>query len=540
MMFEFSKRKHGFMPKEPTGLFKRKQFSGGSPILKGMAAISGKQDMFQALSRRTRGEVMRSRYPMLDSDRDGVPNWKDCQPLNRMKQETKVFQNPFKSMDMFVRMRMNPIADEHYRKRNGNKSATLKPGSRIPSAIGEREGKLFFYYPQDIGTKHVEKKDGKKSTWTSYHEPNLLALSQEHKAPIKYVLKQGSSKNPDSRYEKPKPVDLQYGWMSTRGYQVDPRADETGKGVPNVLAKNIQDPTDKRMLTFHVQKGNKKINKREQLVWSLPSGYGGYGITSKMREETPEQWEQLKKMKGTQCPFGEDPTSLVCKGMTEGSEGCNRYCYDKKTKIYGGRVGTGARNLYLSQGDNYLKTVGKAEKKTFEDAMVEKILAGKQNYYRVHEAGDFYDTEYVNKWKRIAQRVQEVRPEFKFYAFTKAAGKQVEGGKINLADMPENFNFMVSRDKTNLNADDANKTAKELLNEYENKHLPSGRTGLAYVGATCPPGFTECPCNDDSRFGVNGADVGCGFPYKDSTTGKKHTACHMCSEGRKIFLKEHA
>lgn len=53
----------------------------------------------------------------------------------------------------------------------------------------------------------------------------------------------------------------------------------------------------------------------------------------------------------------------------------------------------------------------------------------KQRVVRIHEAGEFYSEEYINKWYMIAER----HKDWKFYAFTK-----------RLEDFPEAFKLFMS------------------------------------------------------------------------------------------------
>jgi hypothetical protein len=51
--------------------------------------------------------------------------------------------------------------------------------------------------------------------------------------------------------------------------------------------------------------------------------------------------------------------------------------------------------------------------------MILEILTSKFKFVRVHESGEFYSQEYVNKWYEIAKHC----PNVTFYAYTKRLGE---------------------------------------------------------------------------------------------------------------------
>ena len=62
------------------------------------------------------------------------------------------------------------------------------------------------------------------------------------------------------------------------------------------------------------------------------------------------------------------------------------------------------RNYIFSQSDDFISTIT-----AFLQNNSRKIV-------RIHEAGDFYSQEYLNKWKEIVRKELDTR----FYAFTKS------------------------------------------------------------------------------------------------------------------------
>ena len=70
------------------------------------------------------------------------------------------------------------------------------------------------------------------------------------------------------------------------------------------------------------------------------------------------------------------------------------------------------------------------------DTFIVKWLNAGGKAIRIHDAGDFFDEEYLERWLRIARR----RPHLLFYAYT----KQVELLKRYLPDAPVNFRVVFS------------------------------------------------------------------------------------------------
>ena len=79
-------------------------------------------------------------------------------------------------------------------------------------------------------------------------------------------------------------------------------------------------------------------------------------------------------------------------------------------------------NLYLSQQDTFV-----------EMAIVDLKRFRTVNTIRVHDSGDFYSQEYLNKWRNIAKTM----PHITFYAYTKSLHLNFEG-------MPNNFKITQS------------------------------------------------------------------------------------------------
>ena len=90
------------------------------------------------------------------------------------------------------------------------------------------------------------------------------------------------------------------------------------------------------------------------------------------------------------CPFAKD---------------CVKYCYAQKGNYRYPSVKKGLNNRYeLSKKDEFITI------------MNANILLERPTHVRIHDSGDFYSVEYLNKWVQIAKDNKEVI----FYAYTKS------------------------------------------------------------------------------------------------------------------------
>jgi hypothetical protein len=108
------------------------------------------------------------------------------------------------------------------------------------------------------------------------------------------------------------------------------------------------------------------------------------------------------------CPFAKD---------------CIKFCYAKKGAYNFGNV-----KPLFEQRYNLTKS------EIFIEAINDSIKAKKVDILRIHDSGDFYSNEYINKWITIAKENKNVI----FYAYTKSIPLFE---KINL---PKNFIIIYS------------------------------------------------------------------------------------------------
>jgi hypothetical protein len=94
------------------------------------------------------------------------------------------------------------------------------------------------------------------------------------------------------------------------------------------------------------------------------------------------------------------PAGKTCFGSTPH---CEKYCYAKKAeKSYPNVLPSRERNLRVSKTNDFVRQVSKW------------IMKHKPKYFRIHESGDFYSQEYIDKWMNIIK----LCPDTNFLAYT--------------------------------------------------------------------------------------------------------------------------
>jgi hypothetical protein len=81
-----------------------------------------------------------------------------------------------------------------------------------------------------------------------------------------------------------------------------------------------------------------------------------------------------------------------------------------------------------------------SKQENFVSLMVALIVKAKFKVVRIHESGDFYSIEYMQKWDNIAKQL----PEIKFYAYTKRNFVEFTANNVNIVNslLPDgNINY---------------------------------------------------------------------------------------------------
>jgi len=155
------------------------------------------------------------------------------------------------------------------------------------------------------------------------------------------------------------------------------------------------------------------------------------------------------------------PCKETCPWATDFCLGC---CYAQKAEnIRPACLPYRKRMLYATQQDNFVDFMTNEVKRV-------NLYKHRIDYFRIHESGDFYSTDYYAKWLGIINNV----PELKFLAYTK-------NPNIGRIERPKNLILKLSWDiSTDLQA------LNGAMKDYD---------GLAYTipkGQTCPKGYFHC------------------------------------------------
>jgi hypothetical protein len=102
---------------------------------------------------------------------------------------------------------------------------------------------------------------------------------------------------------------------------------------------------------------------------------------------------------------------------------CLKYCYAKSGAYRWPNVQPAFKaRLAITKSDKFI------------ELMTQEIKSSKLTHLRIHDSGDFYSREYINKWFKIIESF----PEIQFYAYTKSF-ILFKGEKL-----PENFTLILS------------------------------------------------------------------------------------------------
>jgi len=108
------------------------------------------------------------------------------------------------------------------------------------------------------------------------------------------------------------------------------------------------------------------------------------------------------------CPFADE---------------CVKFCYAKKGAYIWSNVQPAFEKRYqLSKTDKFIQ------------AMSNEIIKKKPDYIRVHDSGDYYSREYLDKWLKISAIHTDVR----FYSYTNCVQM------LKNVDLPDNYDIIFS------------------------------------------------------------------------------------------------
>lgn len=188
------------------------------------------------------------------------------------------------------------------------------------------------------------------------------------------------------------------------------------------------------------------------------------------------------------------PAVVTCPHATDE---CKTFCYARKAeKAYPSCLPSRKRHFEMSkQGDFIQRMIY-----TIQVELERPKNKNKKIVFRIHESGDFYNRDYVDKWLVIMNHFSHV-DNLVFVAYTKSVCF-FDGYKL-----PENFRLLASvwSDTTVANLDVIKKNNFRIYTAY---NKPALDVALA-------SGFSFCPCKDCAT---------CGKCWNDFTN---HIACEI-------------
>lgn len=169
------------------------------------------------------------------------------------------------------------------------------------------------------------------------------------------------------------------------------------------------------------------------------------------------------------------PRLKTCPGATEL---CKKFCYaGKAEKIYPQVPAYRERKYQLSLSSSFVNEISSEL----------EHLGPKIDAIRIHESGDFYDQEYLNKWVEIANKFSGL----KFYAYTKSYF-------LDFSSKPSNMIVRLSLDGT------SNSIAQSAVALFDGVAWMNGSKDKEKEYFTCPGSCktcTYCLEKGDVQFG---------------------------------------
>lgn len=114
------------------------------------------------------------------------------------------------------------------------------------------------------------------------------------------------------------------------------------------------------------------------------------------------------------CTIFNLPSFITCPGHTEM---CSKYCYAQK-----------AEDLYPNVLPCRMRNLRAAKHWTFVPRMISLLKSKRSKLFRIHESGDFFDQEYLDKWIQIMEKF----PDKVFLAYTQSYDLDFSGIPDNM------------------------------------------------------------------------------------------------------------
>jgi len=256
---------------------------------------------------------------------------------------------------------------------------------------------------------------------------------------------------------------LGWGDLWLKKVKLPPMGDQDSDTIPNLFDKYpLRAGGVEQVLGANVACGNKKLH-RAIGIWSLPP------ITT-------------------------------CRGSTPL---CRRYCYARYADVTRADVYASLqRNYHLAK-----KCIGNKEGRRafveYVSPLIDKACKTTPlgRFFRIHESGDFFDQDYVEAWKEIA----ESKPDIWFLAFTKTAQAS---NKFNFNNLPSNLCIRMSTDPSSskeaidgMNGQGLSEcfVGRKDKGKFIRVYRMDNKKGSPLMSGYAPPDdkeFQICPCTD--------------------------------------------
>jgi len=143
------------------------------------------------------------------------------------------------------------------------------------------------------------------------------------------------------------------------------------------------------------------------------------------------------------CPFADE---------------CVKFCYARKGAYIWSNVSPAFEKRYnISKSDEFISK------------MTDEIVKKRVQYLRIHDSGDYYSKEYLDKWIKIAKTNKDVR----FYSYTNSVEL------LKNTKLPKNFDIIFSDSGKQKHLIDTSKDRHTKIFKSLSELLDSGYTDVS-------------------------------------------------------------
>lgn len=142
------------------------------------------------------------------------------------------------------------------------------------------------------------------------------------------------------------------------------------------------------------------------------------------------------------------------------ADSCIKFCYAKKGAYTWSNVKPAFEKRYeISKTDDFIRQINV------------EIVKKKIEYVRVHDSGDYYSKEYLDKWIKIAIQ----NPDVKFYSYTNSVEM------LKNTELPDNYDIIFSNSGKQKDLIDKEKDRHTEIFKSSIELLQSGYTDVSKI-----------------------------------------------------------